>query len=130
MFGHMPSLEISYLDGNGFHGSIPAQLGVVKILTRLSFNINNFTGAIPEGVCNIPAGQKGGDCRIGGGTELEPYEAFYPWLLPVHGNCYDCRNGVPSCANSGACCNTTSMYPSKEQNYSVVRYLPEEHIAV
>jgi len=130
MFGYMPSLEVSYWDGNGFHGSLPASLGVAKKLTRLSFNINNFTGAIPEGICNIPAGQKGGDCRIGADIELGPYQAFYPWLLPVKGNYYDCHNGVPSCANSGASCNTTSMYPSKAQNYSIVRCLPEDPIIV
>jgi len=125
MFGHMPSLQITYWDGNGFHGKLPPSIGLATKLTRLSFNINNFTGTIPESICDIPAGQKGGDCRIGADTELGPYQAFYPWLLPVHGNYYDCSTGVPTCAHSGASCNTTSMYPSKAQNYSVVRCLPK-----
>jgi len=125
MFGHMPSLQVSYWDGNGFHGSLPTSIGLAKQLKRLSFNVNNFTGPIPESICGIPAGQKGGDCRIGADTELGPYQAFYPWILPVRGNYYDCSHGVPSCAHSGASCNTTSMYPSKAQNYSVVRCSPE-----
>jgi hypothetical protein len=121
IFGQLPSLQISYWDGNGFSGSLPPSLGLAKKLTRLSFNINNFTGPIPPKICDIPAGQKGGDCRIGADTELGPYQAFYPWLLPVKGNYYDCSAGVPSCALSGNSCNTTDMYPSKAQNFSIVR---------
>lgn len=130
MFAYMPSLEISYWDGNGFSGSLPHSLGVAKKLKRLSFNINSFTGAIPEGICGIPAGEHGGDCRIGADTQLGPYQAFYPWLLHAKGNLYDCHGGVPSCVRSGASCNTTSMYPSKAQNYSIVRCAPEEYVSV
>jgi hypothetical protein len=121
IFGELPSLEITYWDGNGFSGSLPPSIGLAKKLTRLSFNINNFTGPIPESICNIPAGKKGGDCRIGADTELGPYQAFYPWMLPVRGDYYDCSAGVPSCVLSGNSCNTTDMYPSKAQNYSIVR---------
>merc|ERR1711879_274438 len=121
MFGYMPSLEVSYWDGNGFRGKLPASIGLATKLTRLSFNINNFSGPIPGGICEIPAGQKGGDCRIGADIELGPYQAAYPWILPVRGNYYDCKSGVPTCVHAGASCNTTSMYPLKAQNYSVVR---------
>lgn len=121
IFGELSSLEISYWDGNGFSGTLPSSLGQAKKLKRVSFNINNLTGPLPAGLCDVPAGQSGGDCRIGSDTELEPYEADYPWLLPVSGNFYDCADGVAPCFQQEGVCNTTHMYPSAAQNYSIIR---------
>lgn len=107
IFGDLPSLNQSYWDGNGFTGSLPPSLGKAKHLTKLSFNINNFTGPIPEGICDIPAAQKGGGCRIGSDTDIKVYQADYPWILPVRGNYFDCST-VPSCVMPGERCNKTS----------------------
>jgi len=75
------AVQVSYWDGNGFTGSLPSSLGRAKKLTRVSFNINQFTGSIPSGVCGIPAGDGGDtpgtshDCRIGSDTDLDIYKA-------------------------------------------------------
>jgi len=107
----MPSLEITYWDGNGFTGPLPSSLGRAKKLTRMSFNINQFTGSIPAGICDIPAGDGGDtpdvahDCRIGSDTDLAVYQANYPWLHNVSGNLYDCAT-LPPCAHVGSCNKT------------------------
>eukprot|EP00039_Didymoeca_costata_P028979 m.22765 g.22765 ORF g.22765 m.22765 type:complete len:351 (-) comp7435_c0_seq1:53-1105(-) len=111
-FEDMPSLQISYWDGNGFTGPLPPSIGKAKNLKRLSFNINQFSGAIPDGICDIPAGDGGDtpdvshDCRIGADTNLTVYQADYPWIQKVKGNMYDCSKGVPKCAVSGSCNKT------------------------
>jgi len=121
IFGDLPALNVSYWDGNGFTGTLPASLGHAKNLKRVSFNINNLTGPLPAGLCDVPAGQSGGDCRIGSDTDLDAYEANYPWILPVIGNLYDCSAGVAACFQKGGACNTSSMYPSAAQNYSLIQ---------
>jgi hypothetical protein len=107
IFGELPSLNVSFWDGNGFTGTLPASLGQAKNLKKVSFNINNLTGPLPAGLCDVPAGQKGGDCRIGSDTDLDSYDADYPWILPVRGNLFDCSGGVPSCFEPEGTCNAT-----------------------
>ena len=110
IFDYMPNLEITYWDGNGFSGSLPSSIARAKKVSRVSFNINNFTGAIPPGICDIPAGNGGDtpdvahDCRIGHDTDLEAYQATYPWIHKVSGNMFDCP--VPKCAIAGSCNKT------------------------
>jgi hypothetical protein len=49
-------------------------------VSRVSFNINNFSGVIPPGICDIPAGDGPDtpgvdhDCRIGADTDLDVYQ--------------------------------------------------------
>lgn len=114
MFGFMPHLSESFWDGNGFHGSLPSSLGKAKNLTVMSFNINSFTGAIPASLCDVDTLK---DCRIGSDTDLKPYQADYPWILPVAGNLYDCP--VPKCATPNAICNRTKD-AGKDQTASPV----------
>ena len=102
---------MQYWDGNGFTGSLPRSLAQATKLTRLSFNINGFSGDIPAGICNIPAGDGGDthgtdhDCRIGADTDLSAYQANYPWIIKVPGNLYNC-DGIPGCAKVGSCNKT------------------------
>ena len=69
-----------YWDGNGFSGPLPSSIGRAKLVSRVSFNINNFSGAIPPGICDIPAGDGPDtpdvdhDCRIGADTDLDVYQ--------------------------------------------------------
>ena len=99
-----------YWDGNGFSGPLPSSIGRAKKVSRVSFNINNFSGPIPSGICGIPAGDGGDtpdvdhDCRIGSDTDLEAYQANYPWIVKVPGNNFDCP--VPKCAMIGSCNKT------------------------
>jgi Leucine-rich repeat (LRR) protein len=107
-FDTLPNIEVSYWDGNGFIGSLPSSIGNATKLTRLSFNINNFTGEVPPGICKIPAGdgsQSAGidhDCRIGADTNLTAYQADYAWIQKVQGNMYSCDK-MPACATHGSC---------------------------
>lgn len=109
-FDKMPSIQISYWDGNGFTGPLPSSIARAKTLTRVSFNVNQFSGTIPAGICDIPAGDGGNtpdvahDCRIGHDTNLTIYQADYPWIIRGSGNMYDCP--VPVCAQSGSCNKT------------------------
>lgn len=112
MFGYFDSLEVSYWDGNGFSGRLPPSIATAKKLTRVSFNINSFSGDIPAGICQIPAGDGGDtpdtahDCRIGADTNLSVYQADkYPWILPAKGNVYNCQS-IPMCARVGSCNKT------------------------
>jgi len=111
MFNDMPSLQITYWDGNGFTGSLPPSIVNATRVSRLSFNINQFTGKIPPGLCKIPAGDGDDtpdvshDCRIGADTDLAAYQADkYPWIIRGKGNMYDCP--VPACAVHGSCNKT------------------------
>jgi len=107
IFGELPSLNKSFWDGNGFTGTLPASLGQAKNLKKVSFDINNLSGPLPAGLCDVPAGQSGGDCRVGADTDPGLYDADYPWLLPVRGNLYDCSEGVPACFQPEGRCNLT-----------------------
>jgi hypothetical protein len=110
IFDYMPKLQITYWDGNGFSGPLPSSIGRAKLVSRVSFNINNFSGAIPPGICDIPAGDGPDtpdvdhDCRIGADTDLDVYQATYPWIIKVPGNNFDCP--VPKCAVVGSCNKT------------------------
>lgn len=114
MFAGLPSLQITYWDGNGFTGRLPPSLSVAAKLTRLSFNVNQFEGDIPPGICNIPAGDGpdtpdvAHDCRIGSDTSLEAYSANYPWIIKGHGNLYNCAT-IPECARVGSCNKTNGV---------------------
>ena len=67
-------------DGNGFTGPLPPSIANAKKVSRVSFNINQFSGDIPTGICNIPAGDGpdspdvAHDCRIGSDTDLSVYQ--------------------------------------------------------
>lgn len=109
-FDLMPSIQISYWDGNGFTGTLPSSIARAKTLTRVSFNLNQFSGKIPPGICNTPAGDGPNtpdvahDCRIGADTDYAVYQANYPWIIKGNGNMYDCP--VPACAVQGSCNKT------------------------
>ena len=100
-----------FRDGNGFHGPLPPSIGQAKNLSRISFNINNFSGDIPPSICDIPAGNGTStsgtdhDCRIGADTNLTNYQADYPWIQSVSGNLYNCDT-MPACAAHGSCNHT------------------------
>ena len=76
----MRQLYCDRRDGNGFTGPLPTTIGQAKQLTRLSFNINNFSGDVPPSICDIPAGNGSAtsgtdhDCRIGADTNLTSYQ--------------------------------------------------------
>ena len=53
MFDFFPSLKISYWDGNGFTGPLPPSISNAKTVSRISFNINQFSGDIPPGAGNF-----------------------------------------------------------------------------
>lgn len=115
MFDYFPNLETSFWDGNGFTGPLPPSLSNAKKLSKLSFNINSFSGNIPAGICKIPAGEGSDtsdnthDCRIGSDTNLTAYQADqYPWIIRVPGNNYNCST-IPSCARKGSCNKTVGV---------------------
>lgn len=110
----MPQLVNSFWDGNNFEGALPTAFP--QSLQRTSFNINSFSGAVPDALCTLPALW---DCRIGADTDLAPYQADYPWVKPVKGNVYACGE-LPACARSGAICNSTHD-AGKDQVNSPVR---------
>ena len=60
-------------------GTLPSSIARAKTLTRVSFNLNQFSGKIPPGICNTPAGDGPNtpdvahDCRIGADTDYAVY---------------------------------------------------------
>ena len=102
IFDSFPDLEKTYWDGNGFSGPLPPSVGKLKKLTRLSFNINNLSGAVPESWSELAASGTLTDCRVGSDTNVTSYLADYPWIQPVRGNIYACP--LPSYAKSGGVC--------------------------
>jgi polygalacturonase len=100
VFKDKPFLEEIFWDGNNFTGTIPASVGSLSALTKVSFNLNSFRGgAVPEGLSELPLLH---DCRIGADTDFAPYEADYPWLIqPVAGNTFACP--IPSSIADGVC---------------------------
>ena len=102
-FLNWPELEETYWDGNGFTGTLPSSLGTLKKLTRVSFNINQFSGPLPASWAAMPALK---DCRIGSDTNLTAYLANYSWIKKTSGNLYDCP--LPAYATGGGVCNHVS----------------------
>lgn len=99
-----PSLVHTFWDGNALTGSLPPSLASLKKLQKVSFDINSLSGAIPA-ICDLEAFGALDDCRIGADTDLAPYQAAYPWIIPARGNLYRCP--VPSCAAQGGLCNAS-----------------------
>ena len=100
------TLAETFWDGNGLTGTLPPSLGALKVLTKISFNLNSLTGPVPKSLC--AATTKATDCRIGSDTAYPPYAPFtpyghdkYPWSLPIKGNLFSCP--VPSCILDGVC---------------------------
>jgi len=102
IFDHFPALQFSYWDGNGFTGTLPASVGKLKNLARISFNINNLSGEMPASWSELPPSVFD-DCRIGNDTNLTAYLADYPWSQPVKGNVYKCP--LPDYATGKGICN-------------------------
>jgi hypothetical protein len=103
IFDHFPALLFSYWDGNGFTGTLPASLGALKNLQRVSFNINNLSGEMPVSWGALADGGVFDDCRIGNDVNLTAYQANYAWMLPVKGNVYKCP--LPAYASGSGICN-------------------------
>eukprot|EP01084_Bolivina_argentea_P125797 222832_1 len=100
----IPNVNLLFWDGNNFSGTLPQNVNKLQYLTGLSFNINNLNGAIPETYCDMDINET--DCRIGHDTNYTEYQAqLYPWIIPVNGNLYDCKN-MPKCI-TGSVCNST-----------------------
>ena len=102
IFDSFPNLEKTYWDGNGFSGALPPSIGKLKKLQRLSFNINNLSGPMPESWADLAASGALTDCRIGSDTDVKPYMADYQWIQKVDGNVYDCP--LPSFAKGAGVC--------------------------
>ena len=103
IFGSFPNLLHTFWDGNALSGSLPPSLGSphLKNLCCVSFDVNRMSGAVPAGLCELPALT---DCRIGADIDPGAYLGNYTWSLPVGaGNLYDCP--VPSCAKPGGVCS-------------------------
>ena len=109
LFVNQPNLEESYWDGNAFNGSLPSSINNLTGLTKISFNLNSFTGKIPSKLCPLPLLT---DCRIGSDTNFDPYDTSEgsperKWLFNKdgrsiwNGNMFDCP--IPSDCDIGAC---------------------------
>jgi hypothetical protein len=48
-----PNLQFSYWDGNGFTGTLPASVGKLRNLSRISFNINQLSGEMPPSWADV-----------------------------------------------------------------------------
>jgi hypothetical protein len=101
-----PALETLDLDGNQFEGAMPASLENLTRLSKLSINMNDLTGAVPDGLCslNLRSCHAGSDTKYWG----DPYFAAssgYFWMKPMRGNRYACP--LPSCFRGNGMCNST-----------------------
>ena len=103
IFDNFPALQFSYWDGNSFTGTLPASVGKLKNLVRISFNINNLSGEMPASWGALAAGDVFEDCRVGNDVNKTAYLADYPWMQPVKGNVYKCP--LPTYATGKGICN-------------------------
>ena len=72
IFDGFPNLQHTFWDGNALSGSLPPSLGSpnLKKLCCVSFDINRMSGAVPPGLCELPALT---DCRIGADVDAGAY---------------------------------------------------------
>lgn len=106
----LPNVEEFYWCGNDFTGSLPPSLAKLTGLTKISMNLNSFTGQVPAGLGSLPLLH---DCRIGDDTDFKPYDTSdgspeKKWLLKWKGNVFDCP--VPGSIMDGICDNKGPKY--------------------
>ena len=79
----------------------------VSHLSKLSINMNNLNGSVPEGLCDLPlkSCHAGSDNRYWGDPYFAGAGNGYYWMKQMRGNHYECP--LPSCFRGHGACNST-----------------------